>query len=400
MNGNPLESLPTSPLEPLALDTATARVRGRRFSGGRAETYLLVVPTVAGTFEAQWAAVTRAYGQASAALGLTAETELFVGVCLADPAADAAAVKAWASSAGRPNGGAWSILGQPPLEPFGTHPRVVLRAAHLERPDEKRRGEDGTLTVQHGAYTQVWLPDLASADPRGAGVQSDTILGTLRTAAEARDLPLCPHLVRTWIAVRDIDADYAALLASRRTAYAAASLVSPLPASTGINGVPALSGAAVSMTALLFDGLAPEQIVPIAAPDHLPPAPSYGATFERGLVLRFGDRRHLHISGTASIGPEGDVWHVGDVRAQTLRTIVNLRALLAAAGADFPDLCWMLVYLRNGEDAAAVVEELEGAGLGALPRIVLHAPVCRPTWLVEIEAVGVDGRAAAGRAPF
>ncbi|MFN2115781.1 MAG: sugar phosphate nucleotidyltransferase, partial [Anaerolineae bacterium] len=50
----------------------------------------------------------------------------------------------------------------------------------------------------------------------------------------------------------------------------------------------------------------------------------YGVTFERGIRIRFGDRSHLHISGTASIDKCGEIVHPGDILKQTERTVANI----------------------------------------------------------------------------
>jgi enamine deaminase RidA (YjgF/YER057c/UK114 family) len=81
---------------------------------------------------------------------------------------------------------------------------------------------------------------------------------------------------------------------------------------------------------------------------------------------------------------------VGNVRLQTRRMIENIKALLAEGGAELSDIKWGTLYLRDMCDAPIALEELAAAGLGEeLPIVVLKAPVCRPTWLVEMECVAV-----------
>ena len=56
---------------------------------------------------------------------------------------------------------------------------------------------------------------------------------------------------------------------------------------------------------------------------------------------------------------------------------------------DFGDVTMMIVYLRNREDYAAVrrlYDERFGSGI---PKLFLHAPICRPTWLMETECIAV-----------
>ena len=76
-----------------------------------------------------------------------------------------------------------------------------------------------------------------------------------------------------------------------------------------------------------------------------------------------------------------------------LRTILagrpaNVEALLAEAGASAADLAQMIVYLRDPADYPAVRKIFE-LRYEAVPRLFVHAPVCRPGWLIETECIAV-----------
>ena len=122
---------------------------------------------------------------------------------------------------------------------------------------------------------------------------------------------------------------------------------------------------------------------------HLSPTILYGVTFERGLRVRFGDRSHLYISGTASIDNKGNVLYLGDAEAQTRRTIENLRALLEEQDATLDDMAYAIVYARNGHDRQFVRKVLDKELGEKFPLIFVEAAVCRPTWLMEIEGVAI-----------
>ena len=77
---------------------------------------------------------------------------------------------------------------------------------------------------------------------------------------------------------------------------------------------------------------------------------------------------------------------------QTGRATENVAALLAGSGAEPGDLCYLIVYLRDSMDAGAVEAVLAAGPLAGVPRILVHAPVCRPGWLVEMEGVAIDGK--------
>jgi enamine deaminase RidA (YjgF/YER057c/UK114 family) len=122
------------------------------------------------------------------------------------------------------------------------------------------------------------------------------------------------------------------------------------------------------------------------------PTVEYGVTFERGREVVFGDRRHLYVSGTASIDDKGQILHGGDVRRQTARAIENVAALLGQAGAEPRDMRHLIVYLRDMADAEVAENVIAASGLAEIPRIIVRAPVCRPGWLIEMEGIAIDGK--------
>ena len=138
-------------------------------------------------------------------------------------------------------------------------------------------------------------------------------------------------------------------------------------------------------------GLEPEQQHYLYAPTHLNPTYEYGVTFERGTVVEYGDRDHIYISGTASINNKGEVEHVGDIVLQTKRMWENVEALLKEADSDFQDVMQLIVYLRDTADYE-VVKALFAERFPNIPTVITLAPVCRPTWLVEMECIAVKER--------
>ena len=104
--------------------------------------------------------------------------------------------------------------------------------------------------------------------------------------------------------------------------------------------------------------------------------------------MDYGDRRHVFISGTASIDNKGQIVHVGDVVNQTYRMWENVEALLREAGCTYDDVAHMIVYLRDPADYA-VVSRLYEERFPDRPVVIVHAPVCRSGWLVEMECMAV-----------
>ena len=235
-------------------------------------------------------------------------------------------------------------------------------------------------------HTGLVADDL-SLDPEG---QMRQIFEKYEDLLAAEYMSVARHCLRTWIFVRDIDRNYAGVVAGRNRYFEKIGLTKDTHfiASTGIAGTHRDPHVLVSMDALAIPDVDPVTIRHLKAPRHLCPTADYGVTFERGTSFVYDGLRYTLISGTASIDNLGLIVHPGDVGRQTLRTLENIRALLAEDGTDFRHVQNALVYLRNPEDAAAVRAVLDRE-LPCLDYLLLHAPVCRPGWLVEIECFAV-----------
>lgn len=68
-------------------------------------------------------------------------------------------------------------------------------------------------------------------------------------------------------------------------------------------------------------------------------------------AIRAGD--FLFVSGQIPIGPDGELVR-GGIEEETRACLENLRAVLAAAGADFSRLVKVTIYLTDMGDFAAV----------------------------------------------
>ena len=135
-------------------------------------------------------------------------------------------------------------------------------------------------------------------------------------------------------------------------------------------------------------GISENQVHYLYAPTHLNCTSDYGVSFERGTYIDYGDRRHVFISGTASINNKGQVMFEKDVVKQTHRMWENVEALLKEADCTFDDVPLMIVYLRDPSDYA-VVSRLYEERFPDKPKVIVLAPVCRTGWLVEMECMAV-----------
>ncbi len=201
---------------------------------------------------------------------------------------------------------------------------------------------------------------------------------------------LLDNCVRTWFFVQNVDVNYAGVVAGRNRSFREKGLAphTRFIASTGIGGRNADSTVAVQMDSYSVLGLEPGQMRQVNAPDYLNPTHEYGVAFERATSVDYSDRRHLFISGTASIDNKGEVVWEGDIRRQTLRMWTNVEALLKAAECEWKDVGHMLVYLRDPADYC-VVKEMFAERSPDIPYVILLAPVCRPGWLIEMECMAM-----------
>jgi len=122
------------------------------------------------------------------------------------------------------------------------------------------------------------------------------------------------------------------------------------------------------------------------------PAPAH--TFSQG--LRKGGL--LQVSGQGAVDPStGEYVGAGDVRAQTRRTLENVRAVLEAGDAGVEDVLMFRVYLTRRDDFPAMNEVYaeflaEHVRSGALPaRTTVFVDLPHEVMLVEIDALAVTG---------
>ncbi|MFC2075687.1 Rid family hydrolase [candidate division KSB1 bacterium] len=122
------------------------------------------------------------------------------------------------------------------------------------------------------------------------------------------------------------------------------------------------------------------------------PLPS---SFSRALRVDLQGSTMLFISGTASVDENGDSIHIGDFRAQTRRTLENVKALLEAEGFSWHDVVKTTCYLRDIERDYDAFNEVrtqfyDEEALDPLPASVgVQAHICRANLLVEVEALAI-----------
>jgi enamine deaminase RidA (YjgF/YER057c/UK114 family) len=365
------------------------------------EFHLFVEPENDGAFADQLEELTRIYHEALETLGLSPQSGIFRRCFVSDAANQLDQVMA--SSLGLVGDGgeaaAVSCIQQPPL----SGRKIAIWAYHLSdvvpadktvipTPDVGQYAR--TLAVDRGEHTLLWTTQLtgrpAGADACGPDSQTDRVFNAYIEMLGARQATLLRNTVRTWVFVQQVDTHYQGMVDARRELFAKHGLEPKTHyiVSTGIEGRTARPGNLVTLDAVADIGLTEEEIDYIDRLDRLNRTDEYGVTFERAVRVNYADRGHVYVAGTASIGPDGDVMHVGNVVQQVERTIENISALLEAGETSLSDVAAMIVYLRDIADKDRVRATLESV-CRDVPYVMIWAPVCRPTWLVEIEALAI-----------
>jgi len=247
-------------------------------------------------------------------------------------------------------------------------------------------------------------------EPSGTASVNEKVDRSLRETA--RLLNACGfkfnQVIRTWYYVGDIlgaengTSRYDAMNKARNRFYGSVWEDGCLyPASTGIgmssNGI-ILDGAALQgdRNEVHITGITnPLQTDPsnyvINKPVGTKPA------FSRAIAVHLSNHRIIFVSGTASIRAS-DVMFEKDIVRQTETTIENIAYLLGddnlvkkhgfSKGAALQDIQQIRVYLKEAGDYPIVKRMCEQA-FGEIPQLYCQANICRPSLLVEIEAVAI-----------
>ncbi len=288
-----------------------------------------------------------------------------------------------------------SIIGQPPLD--GT--KIGLWVYLLTNVNS-RQLESGLYEVSHGDFRHLWNAS-AHNTAQNSEYQTRLLFNEYVMQLMQEGCTLADNCIRTWLFVNDVDVNYAGVVTARNKVFFTQGLTEDTHyiASTGIGGRACDPQVMTQMDNYAIAGIKKEQVHYLYAPTHLNRTSDYGVSFERGTTVDYGDRRHVIISGTASINNKGQIEHPKDIVKQTHRMWDNVEALLKEADCSYDEVGVMIVYLRDIADYA-LVNRLYEERFPNHPRIIVHAPVCRAGWLIEMECIAIKEQTIADLPAF
>ena len=277
-----------------------------------------------------------------------------------------------------------SIIGQAPLDGSKIGLWVYMMTSV-----STRLLPSGLYEAAHGQFRHLWNAS-AHNTAQNSEYQTRLLFNEYVMQLMQEGCTLADNCIRTWLFVNDVDVNYGGVVAARNKIFFTQGLTEDTHyiASTGIGGRAQDAKVMTQMDNYAIAGIKKEQVHYLYAPTHLNRTSDYGVSFERGTYIDYRDRRHVIISGTASINNKGQIEHPKDIVRQAHRMWDNVEALLHEADSSYDEVGIMIVYLRDFADYD-VVRRLYDERFPDKPCIIVHAPVCRSGWLIEMECMAI-----------
>ena len=288
-----------------------------------------------------------------------------------------------------------------PLQPWGAAPLERWRAAGPVRHGRTR--DASGVEIRWASDGRLSFGAIEIDERPGADLDHHSDIceaAELAYAALVRHLQGSdtPHLLRVWnyldaITLGDGDAErYRRFCVGRALGLGQFDPLG-LPAATAIgrcDGRRTLQVYWLSATERGTPVENPRQVSAYRYPRQYGPQPP---SFARAMLPPPGSHMPLLLSGTASVVGHASQ-HIGELRGQIRETFLNFDALLAEARRHDPDLAEgfgagtrLKVYVSEAADLPHVARALDERFGDSVPRLILHAAICRRELAVEIDGV-------------
>ncbi|MHB8898861.1 MAG: RidA family protein [Thermoguttaceae bacterium] len=287
-----------------------------------------------------------------------------------------------------------TCLGQPPCRP-GVDVEMQVYAIVPRSPDavivtNGPSGHDNLSVklVQVGAARHLFINGATghalNGEPNGVREQSDRMFAVARDALAEHGATF-GHVLRTWVYLPQIAADYPDWNASR-TQFLAGQKLDRLPAGTGIGALSHLPSTRCTLDAYAL--LSPElATIEVMGQTQAEETPEGSPMFSRGIRMTLPESTYLFISGTPGVDPSGTA--AADVGTQVDRMLGNVEELLRDHGAGWDDLAHAVTCLKFPEHLPLYEAACAARGIDNVPHSIVRADACRPEVVCEMEAVAV-----------
>jgi len=276
-----------------------------------------------------------------------------------------------------------------PLQPYGAAPLEVWRTS---------------LPVAHGRAGDIaWSTDgqlsfgAIEIDERDIGIEAAAALAysQLIDFVQASDTP---KLLRIWnyldaITLGDGDAERYRQFCVGRARGMGDFDASSLPAATAIGRCDDERVVQIYWLSASESGTPVENPRQVSAYHYPRQYGRQAPSFARAMLPPPGSDMPLLLSGTASVVGHASQ-HEGELAAQIEETFLNFDALLNAARLRAPALpaqfgpgTRLKVYVRDRDDLPLVAQALDQRFGDRVPRVLLHAAICRRELSMEIDGV-------------
>ncbi len=193
------------------------------------------------------------------------------------------------------------------------------------------------------------------------------------------------NVYRTWFYLDDILDWYEEFNQVRNAFFQQRKIYDGLvPASTGVGGSNTVGTALVADLMAIESKDARVVLKAVASPRQCP-ALHYGSSFNRAVELILPGQLRLYVSGTASIGPDGQTAHVGDVNRQVELTMDVVSTILRSRRMGWCDVTRAIGYFKHAEDAPAFSRYCARHRIHRMPVVIAKNDICRDDLLFEIE---------------
>lgn len=119
------------------------------------------------------------------------------------------------------------------------------------------------------------------------------------------------------------------------------------------------------------------------------------ATFSRGMEVLVGNKNVVFVSGTASVGPDGQTKHIGDFAKQTQLMFDNVTEVLKSSGMAWHDVVRTTIYIRDIDRDYEEFNRIRKAFYDSMcldpypASTCIEAKLCRSNLLIEMEAIAI-----------